>query len=44
MQLVFWSVGYLQLMLSFVPFLETYMLLQGIFKALFMLKCLAPGS
>lgn len=44
MQLIFRSAGYLQLMLSFVSFLEIYTLLKGTFKTLFMLKCLTPGS
>jgi len=44
MQLIFWFAGYLQLMLSFVSFLEIYTLQKGIFKTLFMLKCLTLGS
>lgn len=38
MQLIFWSAGYLELMLSFVSFLEIYTLQKDIFKTLFMLN------
>lgn len=38
MQLIFWSAGYLELMLSLVSFLEIYTLQKDIFKTLFMLN------